>query len=128
MTMLAKVFLCFLVLVFAGIGLTALADPAAIAGKFDLALQSTKASAEVRGLYGGGFVAWALIIIAALRFKTLAPGLLTAMGISMGAIAIARIVSIATDYAPDFNLPAFAVEALAAGACWILYKNVKPTA
>jgi hypothetical protein len=52
-------------------------------------------------------------------------GFLLAVGTTLGAIAAARIVSLAIDHEFAFNIPAMASEALIALACWVLYRNEK---
>jgi hypothetical protein len=126
MVIVARIYLFLILVLFGLLGLASLAVPDAVAARMHLAPQAMAGTAEIRGLYGGAFLAWSLMIIGAWRYKPLAKGLLAAVGLSMGLIAAARMVSLAIDHEAAFNIPAAASEALIALACWVLYRNEKP--
>jgi hypothetical protein len=123
LNVLARGYLYLLVLVFSAVGLTALFAPQVIAAKFDLLPQSVKGIAEIRGLYGGGVLAWGLVTWGALRRTSLSPGLLVSMTVIMGAIAAVRVMSIMVDHETALNVPAGIAEVLLALACWKVYKH-----
>jgi hypothetical protein len=78
---------------FAGMGVYALAAPAAMIRPFDITLGSGASRAEVRGVYGG----FGLAIAGALAYAAVAPevrsGILIAVGAALGGMAFGRIVS-----------------------------------
>lgn len=121
----ARVYVILMAVVFGFGGLGALISPEMFMGQLELLPKSIKGTAEVRGLYGGGFLSWAVILISALRYKSVSAGLFLAMVISMGLIVVARIVSVVVDQEIAFNGPAIVGEALLVLACWVLYKNAK---
>lgn len=123
MVMLARAYLGLTLLLLAGVGFAGLLVPDTLVAQFDLLPQSAKGSAEVRGLYGGAFLSWGLIIVGAWRYKHLRNGLLVALALTMGTIAAARLVSLAVDQQPAFNIPAIVSELLIVLACWILYRD-----
>lgn len=121
----ARVYVIFMAIVFGLGGATALISPEMFMAQLELLPKSIKGTAEVRGLYGGGFLSWAVILIAALRCKSVSAGLLLAMILTMGLIVIARGVSVVVDHETAFNVPAIIGEALLVLACWVLYRNVR---
>lgn len=121
----ARGFLYCMAFVFGAIGLVALAAPETVAARFDLLPQSIKGIAEVRGLYGGGILAWGLIALGALRCKHLSPGLLIALATIMGSIATGRLVSLMLDHETVLTIPAGIAETAIAWACWAVYKHEK---
>lgn len=123
--MIARSYLYLMSLVNVAIGLAALFAPATIASKFDLLPLSIKGIAEVRGLYGGGIFAWGVVLLGALRCKSLSPGLLMAMATMMGSIAAVRATSLIVDHEIQLNISAGFAEALSAVACWIAYKHIQ---
>jgi hypothetical protein len=123
MRLIAKAYLVFMALSFAVVGTAALADPQAVASRLDLLPQSVKGAAEVRCLYGGGFISWSLIIIGALRYRSVAQGMLMAMGLTMGSIATVRLASGVLDHGRGFDPVAILFEALIPVACWVVYRE-----
>lgn len=125
MVKIARVYLGLQVLLFSAVGIFALTAPQSLLAQFDLVPQSAQGTAEARSLYGGAFLAWALIIVGAWRYKSLRRGLLASLALSIGLIATARILSLAIDHVPDFNVPAMIFEWLIVVACWIVYRDEK---
>jgi hypothetical protein len=121
MLTLARAYLVSMAIVFGAIGIAALSAPDIVAGKLELLPQSIKGTAEIRGLYGGGFISWCLIILGALRYRS--KGMLIAMALTMGAIALARVVSVFADHDVAFNAPGLISEVLIAIACWKIWKD-----
>lgn len=121
----ARGYLYLMAAVFFAIGFTGLFAPEIIAARFDLLPQSIKGVAEVRGLYGGGVLAWGLITLGALRCKSLSPGLLMALATLMGSIAAGRVVSLLLDHEVSLNIPAGIAEALIVLACRVIDKRDK---
>lgn len=117
----AGIYLVFMALVLTIFGLRGLLVPQQIMAGFDLQALSPKGTAEVRSLFGGAFLSWPLILLLAWRRQDLRQGLLTALGLTMGGIGLARLLSVAiVEHELAFSLPALAVELLAALACWVV--------
>lgn len=108
---------------FVVVGFACLIVPNAVMEQAHLAPQSGAGTAEIRGLIGGTFLAWGLMIFGAWLFKPMAKGLLAALGLTMALIAAARIVSLAVDQEVAFSIPPLVTEVLIALACWVLYRN-----
>jgi hypothetical protein len=123
MIWIARIYAALMMLLFAGLGAFALAQPDALAVKLALMPKTIAGTAELRGLYGGAFLSWAALGLAAWRFRSLRTGILAALGVSLGGIAIARLVSLAVDHEAAFNVPALITEGLFAVACWALVKD-----
>jgi hypothetical protein len=123
MVIVARIFLVFFLISFTLIGLSGLVQPDKLAANFDVLPQTTKGFAELRGIYGGVFLSWSVMIVAFLLKKPWANGLLLAVGISMACLSVVRLVSLGIDGEAHFNIMAFVGEALAAVACWVLHKQ-----
>lgn len=104
-------------------GMTALFAPHIINTQLHLMPVSIAGTSETRGLYGGGFIGFAVVIIYGLRCRHLAGGLLLAMAIIMGSIVAGRLISIGIDHELASTVPAIAGEILIALACWLESKN-----
>jgi hypothetical protein len=117
----AKLFLGLTAAMFALLGLAALAAPDRLLDSFDLVASTPKGTAEIRSLYGGAFLAWAAVTALTLAGRLEARALLFAVGLPMALVALFRLVSLATDGVPGFNIPALIGEALIALACWAVY-------
>jgi hypothetical protein len=124
----ARIYFGVMLALLASIGVLGLVSPHELAARFDLLPKSAKGLAELRGLYGGAFVSWALLGIAAWRCRTLRPGLLIGLAVTLGLLAAARLVSLFVDGEPEFNVPALVTEALFALAAWALYRHDKRAA
>ena len=123
MLVLARVVLVLATVLFAVVGLAGLVSPENLMGQLGLQALSVQGTAEVRGLYGGLFLSWSAILIAAWRSPALRGGLLLALAATLGLIALARVVSMAVDGDFAFNLPALAGEAVIALACWAVARS-----
>ena len=97
--------------------------PQIISGQVFLSPATIAGTAELRGLYGGGFIGFGLVLLCGLRCKSLAPGLFLAMAIIMGGIVVGRIVSLAIEHEFAFTIPAIIGEVLLALACWAGSRN-----
>lgn len=104
-------------------GMTALFAPHIINSQLNLMPVNIAGTSETRGLYGGGFIGFAVVIIAGLRCSQLASGLLLAMSIIMGFVVVGRLVSIGIDRDLASTVPAIAGELLIALACWAESKS-----
>lgn len=105
---------------FAVLGLLALATPQQLATEQGLASSSGKGIAEIRGFHGGVFLSWCALLLAAWLKQELRSGMLLAFAISLGCVALTRLVSLTLDGQPGLNLPALIVETLAALAALTL--------
>ncbi|WP_448493200.1 DUF4345 domain-containing protein [Mycolicibacterium boenickei] len=104
---------------FAGMGVYALAAPAAILRPFDYDLRTAAARAEVRGVYGG----FGLAMAAVLAYAAVAPGevrtgILITVGAALAGMAVGRAVSAVFDEGTSFYPNWFycLVEAIGAAA------------
>jgi hypothetical protein len=123
MIWIVRVFFGLMLALFAAVGLTGLIAPDKLMASLHLAATAGAGRAELRGLYGGALISWALIGIAAWRCPKLRPGLLVGLAITLGALTVARLVSIAVDGEIAFNAPALIMEALFALAAWTLWRR-----
>lgn len=123
MIKLARGLLYFFSAFFVVYGATALFRPDIIAGALYLSPVTIAGTSEIRGLYGGGFAAFGVVLFNGLRNKSIGPGLLMSMAIIMGGVVIGRIVSLAIDHETAFTLPALIAEVVVAWACWMGSKN-----
>jgi Domain of unknown function (DUF4345) len=87
-------------------GLVGLFAPALLAAKVNLMPANIAGIGEMRGLYGGGFIAFGLVTLAGLRSPSVSRGMLLAMSIITGGIVIGRVFGMAIDHdygatAPD---------------------------
>lgn len=108
-------------------GMTALFAPHLINEQLQLMPTSIAGTSETRGLYGGGFIGFAMVIICGLRCRDSASGLLMAMAIIMGCIVAGRLISIGIDHELASTVPAVIGEVLIALACWLESKNSATT-
>src|SRR5262245_33438471 len=118
MLTIARIYVWLMALTLGVLGVLALAAPEMLMPQLGLSPAAVKGTAEIRGLYGGGFCAWAAILIAGTRARPWSGGLLIAMAVTMGGIAAARIVSLIVDGEVAFNVQALVSEGLLALACW----------
>ena len=123
MNKVARGFLYFFGAFFLVYGATALFAPDIIAGKLYLSPVTIAGTSEIRGLYGGGFAGFGVVILTGLRSKTLGAGLLMSMAIVMGGVVVGRVVSLAIDHETAFTVPAAIAELLVAVSCWIASNN-----
>ncbi len=84
-------------LFFVAMGVVALADPAGILARFDVAVLSAEGRNEVRAVYGGFGLAMAGALALALRFEGLRVGTLVCAALALVGMALGRLVSWAVD-------------------------------
>ena len=104
---------------FLGMGVYALAAPAALIRPFGVTLESPTSRSEVRAVYGGfGLAIAAVLGYAAFRGGELQKGILITVGIALAGMALGRIVSAILDERTPFypNWLYFIVEVIAAAA------------
>jgi hypothetical protein len=97
-------------------GLTALLAPGLIANSIHLIPAARAGLGEMRGLYGGGFTAYGVVILAGLRRP--GHGLLLAMSIILGGIVVGRLFSLVLDQDFSFSAPNAIFEFIIAAACY----------
>ena len=90
-------FLYFVSAFFILFGVTGLFAPQLIDAQLNLMPVAIAGTSETRGLYGGGFAGFGVVIMCGLRCSQLASGLLLAMCIIMGGVVVGRLVSIGID-------------------------------
>ena len=88
---------------FVGMGVYALAAPAALIRPFGVTLESPTSRSEVRAVYGGfGLAIAAVLGYAAFRGGELQKGILITVGIALAGMALGRIVSAILDERTPF--------------------------
>lgn len=80
-------------LFFLGMGLFALARPAALIGPFGITLPIPESRAEVRAVYGGFGLAIAGMLLLALMNDSAREGILVTVAAALGGMAFGRLVS-----------------------------------
>ena len=106
---------------FAGMGIFALARPAALIRPFGITLPIPESRAEVRAVYGGFGLAIAAVLALAARDAGLRDGILITVAAALGGMAFERLVSGVVDRPRAFypNWFYFVVEVVAAaGLLW----------
>jgi Domain of unknown function (DUF4345) len=79
---------------FAAMGGYALATPAAVLGQFGVAVETPDGRAEVRAVYGGfGLAVAGLLGVAAASGGDAREGIVLAVGVALGGMALGRLVS-----------------------------------
>ncbi|WP_224389759.1 DUF4345 domain-containing protein [Pseudonocardia sp. ICBG1293] len=103
---------------FAGMGVAALAAPAALVRPFRIVVEHPESRSEVRAVYGGFGLAIAVALGLALARPGLHDGILTAVGLALAGMALGRVVSRLVDRPTAFYPIWFyaLVETVAAGA------------
>jgi hypothetical protein len=104
---------------FLGMGVYALAAPAALIRPFGVTLESATSRSEVRAVYGGfGLAIAAVLGYAAVRGGELQKGIVITVGVALAGMALGRIVSALLDERTSFYPNWFycIVEAVAAAA------------
>lgn len=103
---------------FAGMGVFALARPAALIRPFGITLPIPESRAEVRAVYGGFGLAIAGMLALAARDTSLRDGILVTVAAALGGMAFGRVVSGVVDAPKAFypNWFYFIVEVVAAAA------------
>ena len=105
---------------FAGMGLFALARPAALIRPFGITLPIPESRAEVRAVYGGFGLAIAGMLALAATGHPAREGILITVAAALGGMAFGRLVSGAIDRPKAFypNWFYFIVEMVGAAALW----------
>lgn len=105
---------------FLGMGVFALARPAALIRPFGITLPSPESRAEVRAVYGGFGLAIAGMLALAAANPVVREGILITVAAALAGMAFGRLVSGLVDRPKAFypNWFYFVVEAVAAGALW----------
>ena len=104
---------------FLGMGVYALAAPAALIQPFGITPETPTSRSEIRAVYGGfGLAITAVLGYAAFREGDVAKGILITVGVALAGMALGRIVSALVDARTPFypNWFYFIVEAIAATA------------
>ena len=104
---------------FLGMGVYALAAPAALIRPFGIALETPVSRSEVRAVYGGfGLAIAAVLTYAAFRGGDVQKGILITVGAALVGMALGRVVSAVVDDRTSFYPNWFycIVEAVAAAA------------
>lgn len=103
---------------FAGMGVFALARPAALIRPFGITLPIPESRAEVRAVYGGFGLAIAGVLALAAADPALQDGILVTVAAALGGMAFGRLVSGIVDAPKGFypNWFYFIVEVVAAAA------------
>ena len=105
---------------FLGMGIFALARPAALIRPFGITLPIAESRAEVRAVYGGFGLAIAGMLVLALTGHPAREGILMTVAAALGGMAFGRLVSGLVDRPKDFypNWFYFLVEIAGAAALW----------
>jgi hypothetical protein len=108
---------------FAGMGVYALAAPAALVRPFGITLGESASRSEVRAVYGGfGLAIAGVLVYAAVADGDLRSGILITVGVALAGMAFGRVASAAVDDRTAFYPNWFycLVEALAAAALFAI--------
>ena len=101
---------------FAGMGVYALAAPAAMLRPFGVTLGTASARSEVRAVYGGFGLAMAAVLSYAFRVPEVRTGVLLTVGAALAGMAAGRLVSVFGERTPFYpNWFYCVVEAAGAG-------------
>jgi hypothetical protein len=104
---------------FAGMGVYALAAPAALVRPFGITLGESASRSEVRAVYGGfGLAIAGVLVYAAVADGDLRSGILITVGVALAGMAVGRLVSSVVDDGTAFYPNWFycLVESIAAAA------------
>ncbi len=105
---------------FTGMGIFALARPAALIRPFGITLPNPESRAEVRAVYGGFGLAIAGMLALALTGHPARDGILLTVAAALGGMAFGRLVSVVIDRPKAFypNWFYFLVELVGAAGLW----------
>ena len=105
---------------FTGMGIFALARPAALIRPFGITLPNPESRAEVRAVYGGFGLAIAGMLALALTGHPARDGILMTVAAALGGMAFGRLVSVVIDRPKAFypNWFYFLVELVGAAGLW----------
>ncbi len=107
---------------FLGMGIYALAAPAALIRPFDVTPETPTSRSEIRAVYGGfGLAIAAVLAYAAFRGGDVQKGILITVGVALAGMALGRIVSAVVDDRTSFYPNWFycLVEIVAAAALFL---------
>jgi Domain of unknown function (DUF4345) len=119
-------FLYFQCVFFIVLGLVGLFAPQLVTVQLGLNVANIAGTSEIRGLYGGGFAGFGIVILYGMRSGSIGRGLLLAMSIIMGGVVVGRLFSLGIDHEFQFTLPAAIAEFLIALTCWMESKSRSP--
>jgi hypothetical protein len=85
--------ICLVAAFFLGMGVFALAAPAAILRPFGFVIETPQTRSEVRAVYGGFGIAIASVLVAALANAHIRPGILMTVGAALAGMALGRVIS-----------------------------------
>ena len=108
---------------FAGMGIYALAAPAAVVRPFGTTLAGPASRSEVRAVYGGfGLAIAGVLAYAVVAADDVRTGILITVGVALAGMAVGRIVSAVVDDRTPFYPNWFycLVEAVAAAALFVI--------
>jgi uncharacterized membrane protein YeaQ/YmgE (transglycosylase-associated protein family) len=105
---------------FTGMGIFALARPAALIRPFGITLPNPESRAEVRAVYGGFGLAIAGMLALALTGHPARDGILITVAAALGGMSFGRLVSVVIDRPKAFypNWFYFLVELVGAAGLW----------
>ena len=105
---------------FTGMGIFALARPAALIRPFGITLPNPESRAEVRAVYGGFGLAIAGMLALAVTGHPARDGILITVAAALGGMAFGRLVSVVIDRPKAFypNWFYFLVELVGAAGLW----------
>jgi hypothetical protein len=104
---------------FAGMGIYALAAPAAMLRPFGVTLGNATARSEVRAVYGGFGLAIAAVLVYASRVPEVRTGVLVTVGAALAGMAAGRLVSVFGERTPFY--PNWFYCLVEAGAAAVLF-------
>ena len=87
---------------FAGMGLYALAAPAAMLRPFGVTLDNATARSEVRAVYGGFGLAIAAVLVYASRVPEVRTGVLITVGAALAGMALGRVPALFGERTPFY--------------------------
>jgi hypothetical protein len=119
----AEAVIAVIAVFFLGMGVYALAAPAALIRPFGVVLESPVSRSEVRAVYGGfGLAIAAVLAYAAFRAGDVQKGIVITVGAALAGMALGRIVSAVVDHRTPFYPNWFycIVEAVAAAALFAI--------
>lgn len=89
----ATVLLVAVAAFFAGMGVYALAAPAALARPFGIVIASPEARSEIRAVYGGFGLAVAAVLVMAAADEGLRTGIAVTVAAALAGMAVGRVIS-----------------------------------
>lgn len=93
MSGLAGILVAAVAVFFLGMGVYALAAPAALIRPFGIVLDRPESRSEVRAVYGGFGVAIAAVLLAAALHQEIRSGVLLTVAVALAGMAVGRVIS-----------------------------------